>query len=254
MKIGIIRERKQPSDQRVPLTPNQCAIIRERYPEVDLVVETSPDRCYADDEYREQGVTVTDDLSSCDVLMGVKEVPIDHLLAGKTYFFFSHTIKEQPYNRNLLRTVLERNIRLVDYETLTATTGQRLIGFGRYAGIVGAYNGVRAWGLRHGTFQLPKAVDCRDRQEMETGFDQVQLPAIKIALSGGGRVARGAMEVLDALQVPKVSPEAFLNEAFDGAVYTQLNVLDYNARLDGTPGVVQDFFTHPEAYRSDFFR
>ena len=159
MKIGVVREGKVPPDQRVPLTPAQCADLKQLYPEVELVVESSDVRRITDDEYRQEGVEVVTSLEGCDVLLGVKEVPVDELIPDSTYLFFSHTYKLQPYNAQLLRTIVDKRIRLIDYELIKRANGTRVIGFGRWAGIVGAYNGLRAWGLRHNTFTLPKAID-----------------------------------------------------------------------------------------------
>ena len=166
MKIGVVREGKTPPDQRVPLTPAQCAELKRSYPEVELVVESSEVRRIGDDEYRAEGIDVVQDLSGCDVLLGVKEVPLDMLIPDTTYLFFSHTYKLQPYNAKLLRTIVDKRIRLIDYELIKRPNGQRVIGFGRWAGIVGAYNGLRAWGLRHVSFDLPRAIDCADMKEL----------------------------------------------------------------------------------------
>ena len=141
MKIGIIREGKVPPDSRVPLTPEQCAFLNKSE-KVQIVVQSSPNRCFDDESYQKAGISLREDLTDCDILMGVKEVPIDQLIPNKTYFFFSHTIKKQSYNRDLLLAILEKNIRLLDYEVLTNEKGQRLIAFGKFAGMVGAHNGV----------------------------------------------------------------------------------------------------------------
>ena len=148
MKIGILREEKIPHDKRVSVTPKQCAVLLKEYPQVQWVVQKSPIRCFSDEDYFRAGMQLVEDVSDCDVLLGVKEVPIPNLIACKTYFYFSHTIKEQPYNRALLKKMLALNISMVDYETLTHPNGKRLIGFGRYAGVVGCYNGFLAYGKR----------------------------------------------------------------------------------------------------------
>jgi len=148
-KIGIIREGKVPPDFRVPLTPAQCATIKEKYPYVDIVVQPSSIRCFSDSEYIANGIQVQEDLSDCDLIMGVKEVPVDALIPNKKFMFFSHTIKKQSYNKKLLQQILDKKIQLIDYEVLKNKVGKRLIGFGRYAGIVGCYNGFRAFGLKN---------------------------------------------------------------------------------------------------------
>lgn len=240
---------------RVPMSPAQCAELMKTFPNVRVVVETSPIRAFSDDEYRSAGVEVVDDVADCDVLLGVKEVPIDQLIPGKTYFFFSHTFKKQPYNKPLLQAILEKNIRLVDYEVLRGKDGNRLIGFGRYAGIVGAYNAFRGYGLKTGRFYLRPAHMCKDRAEMEQEFSKVDLPAnFKIVMTGQGRVAKGAVEVLNSLGIVKVPVRQFLNDSFDSPVFAQLGVLDYNRRKDGMVSTRNDFYSNPEDYDSDFMR
>src|SRR5690606_30856809 len=134
MKFGIIREGKIPADKRVVFSPQALLAFKNNYPQATFTVQSSAIRTFTDDEYRSLGFEVSDNLDDCDVLFGVKEVPVDDLLPNKTYFFFSHTIKKQPYNKKLLQTCLERNIRLIDHETLVDANGSRLIGFGKYAG------------------------------------------------------------------------------------------------------------------------
>lgn len=254
MKIGILREGKTPPDKRVPLSPAQCVQLKTDFPSVELVVQPSPIRCFKDDEYASLGITLQEDLEDCDVLIGVKEVPKKDLIANKTYFYFSHTIKEQPYNRGLLLKMLELNISMVDYETLTNANGKRIIGFGRYAGIVGAYNGFLAFGKRTGMYSLKPAHLCEDRKEMEAELKKIKLPAIKIITTGAGRVGNGVLELIKLVGVKEVSSEDFLNNSYDEAVYVNLNTLDYNIRKDGAPSSKSDFYTKPSAYKSDFMK
>ena len=254
MKIGILREGKTPPDKRVALSPAQCVQVQKQYPKHELVVQPSPIRRFQDKDYLAQGVEMQEDLSDCDVLIGVKEVPKKDLIANKTYFYFSHTIKEQPYNRDLLLKMLELNIRMIDYETLTNANGKRLIGFGRYAGIVGCYNGFLAYGKRTDAYDLKAANQCEDRKEMEAEFKKINLPAIKIIVTGSGRVGNGALEVINGIGVKEVSKEDFLNKDFDEAVFVHLNTLDYNTRIDGTGDSKSDFYANPKDYRSDFMK
>lgn len=255
MKIGVVREGKVPPDQRVPLTPAQCAELKRLYPEVELVVEASEVRRITDDEYREEGVEVVDALvdAGCDVLLGVKEVPLDELIPDTTYLFFSHTYKLQPYNAKLLRTIVDKRIRLIDYELIKRASGKRVIGFGRWAGIVGAYNALRAWGLRHRSFNLPKAIECEDMKDMVGRAKAVDLPSdMKIVLTGGGRVGMGAHELLTALGLREVHADAFLKEDFNEAVFTRLDVEQYNARRDGKAFDMHDFISDPTEFKSTF--
>ena len=253
MKIGVVREGKTPPDQRVPLTPAQCAELKKSYPDVELVVESSEVRRITDDEYRAEGIDVVKDLSGCDVLLGVKEVPLDELIPDTTYLFFSHTYKLQPYNAKLLRTIVDKRIRLIDYELIKRANGRRVIGFGRWAGIVGAYNGLRAWGMRHGTFALPRAIDCADMKDMVSYAKAIDLPShMKIVLTGGGRVGMGAHELLTSLGLREVHADAFLKEDFNEAVFTRLDVEQYNARTDGKPFDMEGFMADATGYKSTF--
>ena len=253
MKIGVIREGKTPPDQRVPLTPAQCAELKRLYPDVELVVESSEVRRIGDDEYHQEGIDVVTDLQGCDVLLGVKEVPLNELRDDTTYLFFSHTYKLQPYNAKLLRTIVDKRIRLIDYELIKRANGRRVIGFGRWAGIVGAYNGLRAWGLRHKTFDLPRAIDCQDMKEMLAHAKAIDLPAnMKIVLTGGGRVGMGAHELLSSLGLREVHGDALLSETFNEAVFARLDVHQYNARMDGKPFDMDEFVADATGYKSTF--
>jgi hypothetical protein len=219
---------------------------------LEVVCQSSPHRAFTDQEYIEAGVQVVPELSDCDILLGVKEVPIADLIPGKVYFFFSHTIKKQEYNRDLLRAILKKNITLVDYECLTNSTGNRLLAFGRYAGIVGAYNTLWAFGQRYRLFDVRRARDCFDLEQLQQEFPLVSLPAVKIALTGGGRVAKGAMEVLNSMGIRRVSPAQFINQNFQEPVYVQLNARDYHHHLEGSVFDRGEFFAQPENYESGF--
>ncbi|MEO0572602.1 MAG: NAD(P)-dependent oxidoreductase [Bacteroidota bacterium] len=254
MQFGIIQERKNPPDKRVVLSPQLCQNVLENHLGASIVVEPSPIRVFDDSEYQELGIEVASRMEECDVLLGVKEVPIKALIPNKKYFFFSHTIKKQPYNRDLLRAILEKNIELYDHEVITNPKGMRLVAFGRYAGIVGAYNGMRALGLKKDWFELPKAEKLKDQKALIRELNKVKLPSIKILLTGRGRVGNGAREMLDAMHLKKVNVGDYLNETFDQAVYCQIDASEYNKRKDGVRGNKADFFANPEAYKSNFFR
>ena len=252
IKIGVIKEGKNPPDKRVPLTPLECSLLLKKYPNLEIYIQPSPIRCYSDEEYTAFGLPLKENLSHCDILMGVKEVPIKELIPNKKYFFFSHTIKEQPHNKELLKAILKKKIQLIDYETLTDKEHNRIIGFGRYAGIVGAYNGILAYGKKYDLFHIKPANKCRDRAEMEEELKRVKLPNIKILLTGGGRVANGAIETLSALKIRKVTPYEFLHNSYREPVYCQLHSKDYHEAKDGSSWNLKDFYTHPENYVSTF--
>ena len=254
MKFALIKERKIPQDRRVVMSPEACKKLVETYADAEIIVESSDSRVFKDEEYSNLGFTVTNDISDADVLLGVKEVPVDALIPDKDYFFFSHTIKKQPYNRELLRAIIESNINLFDHEAIVNEKNFRLIGFGYYAGVVGAYNGFRAWGLKFGNIDLPKVTTLRDREELNAKLSEISIPRMKIVLTGSGKVARGAKEILDHLQIKEVTVEEYLKYEFDEAVYVAIDVLDYNKRKDGQVINEQDFFDHAEEYESDFMR
>lgn len=254
IKLGIIREGKVPPDKRVPLTPLEASELMRRFPNLEIYVQPSPIRCYADDEYTAFGLPLAEDMSHCDILMGVKEVPVDMLIPGKKYMFFSHTIKKQPHNKKLLQEIIKKKIQLIDYECLTDAQHNRIIGFGRYAGIVGAYNGILGYGKKYDLYHLKPANKCRDRAEMEEEMRRVKLPNIKILLTGGGRVANGAIETLSSLKIRKVTPYEFLNNSYREPVYCQLHSKDYHEAKDGSSWNLKDFYSHPEKYISTFHR
>lgn len=252
LKIGLVREGKVPPDLRVPFTPLQVEEIQQRFTHVNVVCQESSFRSFKDDEFRELDIEVVKDVSDCDILMGIKEVPIDNLIANKTYLFFSHTIKKQPYNRKLLQTILKKKIRLIDYEALKDTQGNRLVAFGRFAGIVGAYNGLMTYGKRYNLFSLRRAFECYDINDLKLELRKVKLPPIKIILTGAGRVGKGAMETLDTAGIRKVNAADFLSKEFDEPVYTQLSSADYHERKEGGHFNREEFHRNPERYSSLF--
>jgi alanine dehydrogenase len=254
MKFAIIKERKTPPDRRVVFSPAKLVEAKKQFPEAVFKVELSDIRVFSDDQYKAAGFEVTDNISDCDVLIGVKEVPIENLIPNKKYFFFSHTIKKQPYNRKLLKAILERNIELYDHETIVNKKGFRLIGFGRYAGIVGAYNGFRAWGLKYNSWNLPKAETVHDQGKLIEQLNKISVPNIKILLTGSGKVANGSQEMLDAMNIKSVSVDDYLNHTFNEPVYCKIDVLDYNKRNDGKVIDMFDFFDNPKEYKADFMR
>ena len=250
--FAIIKERKNPPDRRVVFSPSKLKQAAAQFPDARFIVESSEVRIFPDTAYTDAGFEVLQDVSQADVMLGVKEVPIDALLPNKKYFYFSHTIKKQPYNRSLLQAMLAKNIEMYDHETITKPNGARLIGFGRYAGLVGAYNGFRALGLRDGLFDLPKVEHLPDLEGVKAALDTITLPPIKIVLSGTGKVAKGAKEILDHLNIPEVSDAVYLTSEFTQAVYCMIDVMEYNKRQDGKAGNKNEFFKDPSGYQSNF--
>jgi saccharopine dehydrogenase (NAD+, L-lysine forming) len=251
MKLGILREGKFPRDKRVPFTPAQCVLLQREF-KIEVLVQPSEWRSFSDEEYRAAGVKLQEDLSSCDVLMGIKEVQAGEFVPGKKYFFFSHTIKKQPHNKKLMQEMIAKKIQMIDYECLTDPQFNRIIGFGHFAGIVGAYNGIRGYGLRFGIFDLKPAWKCHDMLELKEELKKVKLPNIKMIVTGNGRVANGAIELLGMLHLRRITPYEFTHYSFREAVYTQLHSMDYNEPKDGLQWDRERFYKHPEQFRSTF--
>ncbi|MDO5988976.1 NAD(P)-dependent oxidoreductase [Flavivirga amylovorans] len=252
MQFAIIKERKNPPDRRVVFAPLKLVEAQKEFTEATFKVESSDIRVFSDEQYKEQGIEVVSSVDDCDVMIGVKEVPIESLIPNKKYFFFSHTIKKQPYNRKLLKAILEKNIELYDHETIIGSHGFRLIGFGYYAGLVGTYNGFRALGLRDGLFDLPKVESLTDLDAVKATLDKIKLPNIKILLSGTGKVARGAKEILDHLKIKQVSDALYLTSKFTEPVYCLVDVMEYSKRKDGKVGNTEEFYKDATGYESNF--
>ena len=252
MIIGLSKERKNPPDNRVALSPIQCVALQQRYPEVQVLVESSPSRCFSDDAYREVGIEVVDSLERCDVIFNIKEVPSEALIAGKTYFFFSHTIKKQPYNRGMLQTILKKNITLIDYEVLRYETGARVLGFGRYAGVVGTYNGLLVYGKKHGLFTLKPAHESKNYADILTQLLRVDLPNMRIVITGGGRVSQGALDLLRAIQIREVTPNQYLHIEYNEPVFVQLNSPDLYVHPTLKQWDTKHFYQHHGEYISQF--
>ncbi|WP_034260045.1 NAD(P)-dependent oxidoreductase [Aequorivita capsosiphonis] len=254
MTFAIIKERKNPPDRRVVFSPEKCQEVIKKFPDARIIVEASDIRVFSDEAYRDAGFEVLEDVSAADVMLGVKEVPVTALIPNKKYFYFSHTIKKQPYNRNLLKAMLNKNIEMFDHETIVNKTNRRLIGFGYYAGLVGAYNGFRALGLRDNLFNLPKVETLPDLDAVKAELDKISIPNIKIILSGTGKVTRGAKEIIDHLKIREVTDAKYLSKEFNEPVYCLIDVSEYNKRKDGGAFNKKEFYKDPSGYESDFMK
>ncbi len=253
LKVGILRETKNPPDRRVPLTPPQIIALEETYPYVEFFVQPSDLRCYSNEEYEYLNIPLKEDLSDCDILLGVKEVDKRTFIPGKTYIFFSHVAKKQPHNREMFMDMAEKSLTLIDYEYLTTDRGQRVVAFGKYAGIVGAYNGLRARGIKTNRFKLKPAYQCRDLDEMWAGLRLIQLkPGLKVLVTGEGRVSSGAIETLSVCDMVQVGVDDFLNRTFDVPVFCQIGPGDYTRRRDGLEYSFSHFVSNPGEYESTF--
>ena len=252
MKIALIREWKQPADKRVALTPDLCVQLKEKYPTVEIVVEKSPDRTFLEKDYTSVGISVLNDVNDCDILIGIKEVPIDKLIPNKTYLFFSHTIKAQAYNRPLLQAILEKNITFIDYEPLTWKQGGRILGFGKWAGVVGAYNAFRTWGKKTGKFDLPPAYETNDFETSMAQLAELDLGKTRVVYTGNGRVAEGIREVLELMKIKEASPQEYVSQPPRGAYFTQLTNWDLYHRKDGGSWEESHFYKNHGEYCCEF--
>ena len=252
LRIGLIRERKKLPDERVPFTPKQCTYIQAKYPDIKIIVEPSPTRCFTDELYIAEGIEMSEDMTTCDVLLGIKEVPVEFLIPNKTYFFFSHTKKKQPYNQKMMHALIEKHIRMIDYECLTHTDEQRILGFGLFAGIVGAHNGLLTYGKKFGLYELPAAHAVRSYKELLAAYERLKLPNIKIVMTGSGKVASGVLDVLTQLDIEAVEPSDFLTHQYEYPVFTHLKGAGLYARKDNGLFHRDDFHAHPEAYKCLF--
>ncbi len=252
IRIGLIREGKQPADNRVALIPAQCKWILKNSNEIKILAQPSAIRCFSDKEYLSAGVEISEDLSDCDILFGIKEVPVEMLLPGKTYLFFSHTRKMQPQNSRMLNAILKKDITLIDYECMEHEDGQRIIGFGFFAGVVGAHNGMMAYGNRTGLYKLDRVFKQRSFRELIHVYFGLRLPNVKIAVTGSGRVAHGILEIMNLMGIHEVEPDEYMRRRFSYPVYTQLKGADlYENKNSGKYSRI-DFHESPENYKCKF--
>ncbi len=250
--IGLIKEGKVPSDNRVALTPKQCRYLLDQFPSWDILVEASVNRCYKDREYIKEGIKIVEDISSADIILGIKEVPIAQLIPHKKYLFFSHTKKAQTYNKALFHVMMDKNITLIDYECLEHEDGQRLIGFGFFAGIVGAHNGIMAYGNRTKEFHLVRVKEVKDYLELVHTYFGLKLPNIKIVVTGSGRVAHGILEIMNLMDVQQVEPDEYTSREYAYPVYVHLKGGDLYIHKTTHTYDRNDFHAHPENYHCLF--
>lgn len=254
IRIGLLKEGKTPPDNRVALTPAQCKWLQKNFPNIQIAVQSCEHRCFSNKEYERSGIEVVEDVNDCQILFGIKEVPVNILLHNKTYLFFSHTRKKQPYNQKLLQTIIEKNSTLIDYECMEHEDGQRIIGFGFFAGVVGAHNGMMVYGERTGAFHLERVYKQKDFKELIHSYFGLKLPNIKIAVTGSGRVAHGILEIMNLMEVVELEKEEYLSREFSYPVYVQLKGADLYRHLVKDNYNREDFHEHSEEYECLFDR
>ena len=255
LKIGIIKETKTPVDNRVALSPKQVAKLNRRFPQHEIVVQASDIRAFSDDEYRAEGVRVVNDVDDCDVLFGIKEVNIKNLIPNKHYFFFGHVAKMQEYNRPLLQAMVQKQITFCDYEYLVNDNNIRLCAFGWWAGVVGVYYTLRGYGLKHKLYELPKPDHRFTLDRLYNELEKIELPKVKMLVTGAGRVSQGAQHVLEKIGARKMTEETYLSDTtIDNLSFCVADVDRLVKRKDGGKFSWIDFTHNAKDYESDFMR
>lgn len=255
MKIGLMKETKSPVDNRVALSPKQVSELNSRFPDHEIVVQESDIRAFSDEEYRKEGVKVVHDLVDCDVLFGIKEAKIDSLIPNKHYVFFGHIAKMQAYNRPLIQAMLSKNLTFSDYEYLVDDNNQRVCAFGWWAGVVGVYYTLRGWGLRTKEYELPKPDIKFTLTQLIENLKSIKLPAVKLVVTGAGRVSQGAQYVLESIGAIKREENEYLTtDNVNTLTYAVADVDQLVKRCDGSEFSFKDFTKNPTSYESDFMR
>ena len=255
MKIALIKETKTPEDNRVALSPKQVAELNKRFPESEIVVQASDIRAFSDDEYRSAGVRIVETVEDCDILFGIKEARIDSLIPNKQYFFFGHIAKMQEYNRPLLQALIAKRITFCDYEYLVDDENIRVCAFGWWAGVVGAYYTLQGYGLKYGLYSLPKPDRKFTLSLLLESLRSIELPKIKLLITGGGRVSQGAQYVLEKVGAVRMTEEEYLGmETVDRLSFCVANLDRLVKRKDGKAFSRQDFTQNAKEYESDFLR
>ena len=255
MKIGLIKETKTPIDNRVALTPSQAKMLMDSYPGSEIVVESSDVRAYSDDEYKALGIKVVTDLSDCDVLFGIKEAKIDSIIPHKHYFFFGHIAKMQEYNRPLIKAMINKEITFSDYEYLVDQEGKRVCAFGWWAGVVGVYYTLRGYGLKYKLYELPKPDLRFTIQQLLNALKSIDLPKVKVLVTGAGRVSQGAQYVLEQIGAVKMEEAEYLSiNDVNALTYCVADVDRLVKRKDGREFTWADFSANAAEYESDFIK
>lgn len=255
MKIGLIKETKTPIDNRVALTPSQTKMLMECFPDSEIVAESSDVRAYTDDEYKSLGIQVVNDLSDCDVLFGIKEATIDSIIPNKHYFFFGHIAKMQEYNRPLIKAMLNKKITFSDYEYLVDGDGKRVCAFGWWAGVVGVYYTLRGYGLKYRLYELPKPNLRFTIKQLLDSLKSIELPKVKVLVTGAGRVSQGAQYVLNEIGANKIDENEYLSiDNVNALAYCVADVNRLVKRKDGKDFTWSDFSNNATEYESDFIK
>ncbi len=244
--LAVLREARI-DENRTPFSPAQVSIILNKFSNIKIIVQPSNRRCFKDEDYQKAGAQITDDLSSANIIFGVKEVDISALIEGKTYLFFSHTSKVSQYigqtlkddaiiyKKELLKEVIKKKITLIDYENIREISGEgyRYLGFGRFAGIIGTYNTLNLYLKLFNKKPLSRVFEINNYKEIKKLISKQNFNKIKILLTGSGRASKGSIELLKQANIKQVSINDYLNNKYDKAVFCKISAKEHVEKKDG---------------------
>ena len=254
--IGIIRESRN-DENRTPLVPEHIKKYKESNPNINFIIQPSNSRCFSDEEYELCGAKINENLNECSIIFGVKEIDPNILINNRTYLFFSHTFKINKQQKNiekhkkdLLLSILNKKITLIDYENIRGKNGTRCLGFGRFAGIVGCYNTLNLLLKVFGKQSLASAYKINDYERLVLNLKNLYFPKTKILVTGDGRVAKGVIELLNQTNIKAVSKKDFLEKKFDQPIFCNLETKDYVTNNSSTNFSLEHFINNPQDYSS----
>ena len=254
--IGIVRESRN-DENRTPLIPEHIKKYKESNPNINFIIQPSNNRCFSDEEYELCGAKINENLNECSIIFGVKEIDPNILINNRTYLFFSHTFKInkqqkniEKYKKDLLLSILNKKITLIDYENIRGKNGTRCLGFGRFAGIVGCYNTLNLLLKVLGKQSLASAYKINDYERLVLNLKNLYFPKTKILVTGDGRVAKGVIELLNQTNIKAVSKKDFLEKKFDQPIFCNLETKDYVTNNSSTNFNLEHFINNPQDYSS----
>ena len=254
--IGIVRESRN-DENRTPLVPEHIKKYKESNPNINFIIQPSNSRCFSDEEYELCGAKINENLNECSIIFGVKEIDPNILINNRTYLFFSHTFKINKQQKNiekhkkdLLLSILNKKITLIDYENIRGKNGTRCLGFGRFAGIVGCYNTLNLLLRVIGKQSLASAYKIDDYERLVLNLKNLYFPKTKILVTGDGRVAKGVIELLNLTNIKAVSKKDFLEKKFDQPIFCNLETKDYVTNNSSTNFNLEHFINNPQDYSS----
>ena len=254
--IGIVRESRN-DENRTPLVPEHIKKYKESNPNINFIIQPSNSRCFSDEEYELCGAKINENLNECSIIFGVKEIDPNILINNRTYLFFSHTFKINKQQKNiekhkkdLLLSILNKKITLIDYENIRGKNGTRCLGFGRFAGIVGCYNTLNLLLKVLGKQSLASAYKINDYERLVLNLKNLYFPKTKILVTGDGRVAKGVIELLNLTNIKAVSKKDFLEKKFDQPIFCNLETKDYVTNNSSTNFNLEHFIDNPQDYSS----